>query len=138
MKRYTKISNMSGIGKLKKELDTMLSKKLQYEREYICEVHNRTCRRLGASHILNKQTYPKLRYVESNIIISGWFCSHYYSHQHPDDPRALDHKNAIVRIHGENYREELLKIQVIQPKHNTHYLECLYYYFKQTLKKYGL
>lgn len=123
-------------GKLMSDCDKLLSRIIRYERGGICEVHNRVCKGIGASHILSKASHPKLRYVRKNILLACWFGAHYYHHHDPDDIRAIRYKEAVIRKLGKDYKRDLLILEKIQPKLTTFRLSLLKVAFMEELKTY--
>lgn len=107
---------ISDRGKIVKACDKLLFEILKLERGNICEIHQHECPKIGPMHILNKAKYPRLRWASQNIILAGWFCSHYWTHHDPDDERSKFAKNRIRELRGENYRENLVILDKIQPK----------------------
>ena len=133
MKFYPK-NKLSARGKIYKELDARMFKILKKERGAVCEIHNKACPKLGQMHILSKGAHPRLRYCKENIILAGWFCSHFYTHHNPDDKRSVYTKQRIIEIMGEDYIEQLLKLEVIQPKQTMTFLNILLIVFRQEVE----
>jgi hypothetical protein len=89
-------------------------------------------------HILSKQDEPRLRYYEDNVVCAGWFCSHYYTHQNSDDPRAKFARQRILEIKGaktwDDLTARLRAAKKDMDKHDTLYLEALKVWLKQELE----
>jgi hypothetical protein len=51
-------------------------------------------------HILSKAAAPRLRYDEINVVLAGWFCSHYPTHHSPDEPKAVFARKRICELRG--------------------------------------
>lgn len=122
MKR-SPLKRVSDKQKVIEQIDDLLRTKLKRERGGICEIHNRKCANIGMMHILSKRQYPKLRFNSFNIILAGWFCSHFWTHQDPDNPRAIETKRRIKVLRGEDYKERLLFANKIAPKLTMFYLK---------------
>lgn len=133
MKR-SRLKRSSVRGNLIRRIDAMLSKIVRMKRGNICQVHNRKCHNLGAAHILDKGRYPRSRFVEENIIVAGWFCSHYWKHHNNEHEGAKDFDRAVIRLHGENWKDKLLILDRTQPKHTMTYLKALESAFTLELK----
>ena len=121
MKR-TPLKSRSPKGKLIKDIEDLLRAELKEERGDICEIHNRKCANIGMMHILNKRRYPRVRFYKFNLVLAGWFCSHYYTHQDPDDPRAIYTMKRIAELRGPDYKEKLLIMDKTAPKLTAFYL----------------
>jgi hypothetical protein len=121
-------------GKLLAEADRLFSLVIAKERGPNCEIHGKECDRVGNMHILSKQSNPRLRYCRENIVRAGWFCSHYWTHHNPDDPRAVFAKRRIAEIKGVDYMEVLWKIEQFIGKHDNLYLMAKIAEFKKELK----
>jgi len=125
----TPLKSRSPRGKIIKAIEDLLRVELKQERGDICEIHNRKCAKIGMMHILNKRRYPRIRFNKFNIILAGWFCSHYYTHQDPDDPRAIYTMKRIKELRGSDYKEKLLILDKTAPRltmvYLTNYLAAL-------------
>lgn len=121
------------------EADKLFGLVLKAERGHKCEIHNSpSCDRIGTMHILSKQSNPRLRYCRENVVLAGWFCSHFWCHHNPDDPRAVFATNRIKEIKGADYKENLWKIEQFIGSHDKMYLLCKIDEFKKELKKKGI
>ncbi len=129
--KFYRIKPQSDVGKLKKKMDTLLFRILVLKRDKKCEIHNIECSNLGPMHLLSKQTNPRLRYCEENIIIAGWYCSHYYTHQNSEDERAIYAKKRIEEIRGKDYRTNLLIYERMCPTLSITMLNMMYAGMKQ-------
>lgn len=139
MNCYKRLNKISDSGRLIKELDTLFSQVIAKERGPGCEIHpNKDCDRVGNMHILSKQAHPRLRYCKENVIRAGWFCSHYWTHHNPDDPRAIKVKERIIKLRGERYLEDLYGIEKYTGKHDRLYLLALKQQFKANLQGEGM
>ena|SRR3990167_3583012 len=115
----------SNRGSLISRIDKLIFEILKTDRGFICQIHNKQCGNISPMHILSKRSHPRLRFNRKNIILAGWFCSHFWTHHDPDDERAKFAFKRIEELLGERYKEELLKLEVCQPKHSMFYLKCL-------------
>ena len=139
MAKFRKIKSVSVRGKLMKECDELFSKYIRGKRGNICEIHwSSNCDQIGIMHILSKQDEPRLRYYEDNVVCAGWFCSHYYTHQNSDDPRAEFARQRILEIKGaktwDDLTARLRAAKKDMDKHDTLYLEALKVWLKQELE----
>lgn len=132
--RYS-LKTTSARGKLIKKIDSLFFQILIKDRGRICEVHNKPCPQIGTMHILSKGAHPKLRYCKENVLLAGWFCSHFWTHHNPDDKRAIYAKERIIALRGPAYKDRLLAMEVMEPKHSTTYLSMLYEAFKAEAKE---
>ena len=130
MKKF-KIFKSTMRGKIFKKLDSLMFQSLTKERGHICEIHKRKCPQIGQMHILSKRAHPRLRYCRENILLAGWFCSHYWTHQDTTDERAIYAFERIKQLLGDNYRERLLIIEMGQPKQTITYLKGLLIDFRK-------
>lgn len=117
------------------EADKLFSLVLKAERGPNCEIHGKVCDRVGTMHILSKQSNPRLRYCRENVVLAGWFCSHFWLHHNSGDPRAVFAMNRIKEIKGADYKEVLWKIEQFMGAHDKMYLLCKIAEFKKELKK---
>ena len=122
MKR-TKLKRVSQRQKIIKQIDNLLLVKLKQERGDICEIHNKKCSRIGKMHILSKGKYPRIRFNSFNIILAGWFCSHFWTHHDSEDARAIFTKKRIIELRGKDYKEQLLILDKTSPKLTMCYLK---------------
>lgn len=132
--KYKRINSVSERGKIIKDIDDVLLKILKADRGNICEIHNRGCAGIGKMHILSKGKYPRLRFNRYNIILAGWFCSHYWTHHNSEDPRAQYTKQRIIELRGIDYREQLLTIDRTSPKLSLWYLKTYVAALKREIK----
>lgn len=110
--------------KIIKKCDKLLSQIILLERGSMCEICGKRSN-LGAFHILNKGTYPRIRFNKANILIAGWYCCHHpYHHNYYTARDRIIPK--IKELRGDDYEDELRKLDAIAPKHNTLYLELLH------------
>lgn len=127
------------MGKILVDLDALHSKAMEQSLGMkICQIHQSPlCDKIGVMHILSKAAHPRLRYHSFNTIFAGWFCSHYWTHHDSEDKRAQYAIKRIEEIRGKDYREKLLAIEIMQPRHNSTYLKTLQFAYKQILKGKG-
>jgi len=118
-------------GKIVKELDSLLFQILCKERGKMCELCGRTIG-VGTFHILPKGSHPKLRYAQINCLLACWLPCHQSWHKDYFKAKAIDKK--IRQIVGQDYEEKLIKIEVMQPRHDMTYLKTLLHAFKEILK----
>lgn len=118
-----------------KKLDYLIFKYMKLKKGNICEIHQKTCPNIGPMHILTKQAHPKLRFSEFNIILAGWYCSHYWTHHDQRNPKAIYATKRIEELRGKNYVEQLYIIEKSIPKLSVVYLSCLVEAYKILIKK---
>lgn len=109
--------------KLISRCDKLLLEVLKIERGNKCEIHNKPCAGLGRFHILPVGKYPRLRYSKENVLLAGWFCSHYKWHHSYEDAKEIEKK--IIRMKGENYRDKLLILDAGSKKLSMFQLELI-------------
>ena len=132
--RYLRRIGKSKRSHLIHDCDRLFSRFVRLSRGEKCEVHGRPCPRLGVSHIFNKRRFPRLRYAEENIIVCGWFCSHFYTHHDPGDPRALEYDVAVKQKLGENWKDKLHMLNVVSPPLTTFRLEGIKFGLQSHIK----
>jgi hypothetical protein len=135
LKRHKRLRAHSIRGEIIKECLELIRLRLLRERGDICEIHNRKCANIGMMHILNKRRYPRLRFNSFNILLAGWFCSHFWTHQDPDDSRAIFTMKRIKELRGADYKEKLLVMDKTAPKHTMVFLQTYLLALKKEEKK---
>lgn len=136
MKFYRKKGKpKSDRAKLIKRLDDLTRELLIKQRGRKCEIHpNKNCAQVGVMHILSKQSHPRLRFYEPNIVLAGWFCSHFWTHHNSDDPRAKYTKQRLKEMYGEDYEDKLYLASRLAKQHTIGHLQMLGIYMTQKLK----
>ncbi len=69
---------------------------------------------LGLFHIMPEGRYPRISLHPQNLILANWHPYHYIWHHDPHRKDEVESK--IKKLRGDNYKEELLKINAIAPK----------------------
>jgi len=100
-------------------IERRLREKLLHQRGQRCQVCG-GYKPLTLFHILPKSRYPRLRFVEQNILLVCWNPCHY--NWHNGKPKKVE--RAIQRLRGKDYKERLKAIQM--PKLTKVYLENLW------------
>ena len=91
-----------------------------------CEICGKKTNRLGRFHILRVGQYPKLEFIDLNVLLTGWFCCHFPHHHYGgNDPKVQHIEERIKELRGPKYRDELLLLDKIQPKQSIFYLNTL-------------
>ena len=133
------MSPKSERGRLRADIGALHLKILKLKRGDICEIHNRKCGVIGRMHILPVGRYPRLEFTEINVILTSWFCSHFYTHHDFRDKRAQFTEKRILELRGHKTREDLeteLKIlHKTMPRHDIGYLKLLKIAFQQELNE---
>jgi len=138
LKFYRKKGKKSGRGKLIARLDALTKELLIKERGLHCEIHpDKNCTQVGVMHILSKQSHPRLRFYTPNLVLAGWFCSHFWTHHNSDDPRAKFCQQRLEEIYGKDYKEKLYVANRFSKQHTTGYLKILEIWCKQRLMGMG-
>ena len=123
---YHKRIGRSTRGKKLDAMDKVMSKIIQIKRGRKCEVCGRT-NNLGVSHILPKSIYPRLRYHEFNLILLDWTKCHSNLHHYTDhDPPNRHTIEKIKELRGEDYRDQLLAINRMQPQMTAFRLDLIH------------
>jgi len=118
-----------------KSIDKLLFSIIKKERGGQCEIHNSLlCDSIAPMHILAKGEHPRLRFSRQNIILAGWFCSHYWTHHNADHPKAVYAFQRIRELRGKNYKDELARTEATMPKFNMIYLKTLEMALKKQLE----
>ena len=92
----------------------LLRKILVSERGAKCELSERPANRLGLFHIMPEGRYPRISLHPHNLLLVNWFPYHYLWHHDPHRKDEIESK--IIRLRGENYKEDLLKVNALAPK----------------------
>ena len=124
--------------KLKDKLGELHLRVLKLERNNsdTCEICGRRGVVLGRFHILRTASHLRLEYIDENILLTDWFpCHNAWHSSGANDPRNIQTFNRIIELCGKNYKDKLLLIEKTIDKHSMLYLEALYFYFKERLKK---
>ena len=134
MKR-TRIRNKSEKKKLRDKIGRLHLEILKYERNNFDtdEITGQKVKVLGRFHILPVGQYPRLEFVSENILLTGWFSSHYYWHHDYEKAKIIEKR--IKELRGEDYKERLKIRNAIMPKMTMFYLRSLYAAFKVILKQ---
>ena len=114
-----------------RECDKLISKIIIAKRGRVCQICGGT-EDLGVAHILNKESYERLRYHEKNLVVMGWWCCHIYF----DSDLYVSRKRIIPKIKdllGEDYEEQLKLLNKTAPQINRTRLILLHVSFKQML-----
>lgn len=105
MKR-TKLKKKSVRGNLREKVGALHLRVIKKERNNYstCQICGRDTV-LGRFHILPVGKYPKLEFVDQNIILSCWMPCHYAWHH--DYEKAKEVEKIIKNMLGDDYREKL-------------------------------
>ncbi len=123
----------SSRSKLIKECDKLMFEILKLERKGICQICGRI-QGVGTFHILSKGAYPRLRYIKSNLLLVCFYPCH--KNWHHDFYKARIVEQKIKSLIGENYEEELQRINIGLPKLDVLQLSKIKFALKQELKEY--
>lgn len=107
---------------------TLLRKILIAERGAGCELSGRPANGLGLFHILPEGRYPRISLHPQNLLLVNWHPYHYIWHHDPHRKDEVESK--IKRLRGENYKEELLKVNALAPKLTMTQLNNIYVVLK--------
>ena len=136
MKKRKPIKKVSYRGQIVIEIDALYFKILCLERGLQCEISIRPANGLGTFHILPKGRYPRLRWKRQNVLLVNYMPYHFsWHHDNPSNPTYDLVERRIREIKGEEYREELLKLDAISERHTMTYLKMLRMAFRQELKE---
>lgn len=113
----------------------IMLKILKIERGDSCEL----CGRHGnvhLFHILPISRFPRLQFHKRNLLLTDWHPCHYNWHH------DVEYANNIVKprireLRGENYLEDLMKLDVISPKLSLFYLKTFISVLRLELKSKG-
>jgi len=137
--KYIPLSKRSEKKKLRDAIGKLDFEILKIKRGNKCEIHNKPCANLGRMHILPISKYPRLEFTEINIILAGWYCSHFYFHHNSDNPRAIEAKKRILELRGHTNWEDLLtELKILHetmPRHTKFYLQLLYHAKQRELEE---
>lgn len=113
--------------------DDLMLEILKLERGERCEICGGTYN-LGLFHILPKGIYKRIRYHKMNLLVAGWFCCHYNWHHVFYIARDKIYPR-IVELRGENFEDELRKLDITAPPLSESYLSVLEKALKKELKE---
>ena len=125
MKRYKPIKQRSDKGRLITKIDKLFRETVLSKREHKCEWCGKSPETVFISHILPKGKYPRLRFVEDNVLLLCYYCHMERWHKNPLEAEAF-----IMEKFGKDYRKELLIIEKTQDPHTMFYLYCLHDFLK--------
>lgn len=117
---FHKINRRSAIGKIRTKADKVFRQIQLIKRGSQCEWCEKHTQ-VYVSHILPKGTYPRLRYVELNVLLLCYHCHFYRWHKSPLEA----HKFLEERSQG--LLMELKALHVTMPRHTLFYLKLLYH-----------
>jgi len=112
--------------------EALLREILKIERGDRCQICGRTADNIGLFHILPKGSHSKLRLYKANLLLACWLPCH--STWHHEYKKAKHIEKRIKEICGENYEEELLKLEAMVPKQGLVYLSMIHAGLKQELE----
>jgi len=79
--------------------------------------------------------YPKLEFVDFNVLLTGWFCCHYPHHHFGGNDDKVQHINKrIIELRGEDYKDKLMVKDKCMPKVDMFYLNNMKLYLEEYLK----
>ena len=133
---YRKRIGRSTRGKKLDTMDKLMTKILRLKRGNWCEISGRHANNIGVAHILPKGIYPKMRYHERNLLLMCWFPVHSNLHHYSDfDPPNQRTIERIKELRGEDYRDQLLVINQMQPAMTSMRLDMIHAALKMELKE---
>ena len=124
---YHKRIGRSTRGKKLDAMDKVMLKILRIKRGNWCEISGRHANNIGVSHILPKSLYPRLRFHERNLLLMCWMPVHFNLHHYTDnDPPNKPTIQKIKELRGEDYRDQLLAINRMQPQMTAFRLDLIH------------
>lgn len=137
--KYGRLKKRSDRKKLRDKIGAIHLKILRHERGDRCEI----CQipgNVSRFHIMPIGSYPKLEFVDENILLVHWMnnCQAHFLHHHAgsDDPRNIRTLRRIKELRGEDYRERLSEMNKFIGTHNELYLLAKLDEFRNRLGKY--
>lgn len=132
--KQKKIKNKSSRKILRDEIGKLHLAYLIKKRGNRCQLSGRPANGLGRFHILPVGSNPRLEFADENVLLANWLPYHYlWHHDFVKAQRTVE--PLIVKLKGKNYREDLLKIEVIKPRHSEFYLQNLKFWFTHERSK---
>lgn len=124
---YYKIKSHSAKGKLRKQIGALHLKILKLRRGNQCEICGKTAPNIGRFHILRTGRYPRLEFVDENVLLSCWYPCHFaWHHYGANDERNARTLETICKLRGyakwKALEIDFLIRNEIMPKHTAHYL----------------
>lgn len=117
------------------ECRSIMLKMLKMERGSACEI----CGRVGnvhLFHILPVGRFPRLQFHTRNLLLTDWHPCHYNWHHDIEYGRSIIEPK-IKELRGENYQEDLMKLDIISPKISLFYLKTFIEALRLELKSKG-
>ncbi len=115
MKPRKPIKKRSAKGRQLDRMDALQSQILRRKRGKKCEICGRPAR--CVFHILEKGTYPRIRYFEWNLLWTCWdYCHDPWHHYGPRHPKTRWIENEVIRLRGDNYDSDLKIQDAIHPR----------------------
>lgn len=133
MKR-TSIKKKSAKQELRDEIGILHRKYLKHNRNNfnLCEICGKPGQ-LGRFHILSVGAHPKLEFVDFNVLLTHWYPCH--SEWHHSYSKGKEIEKRIIELRGKDYKQKLLALEKMQPKHTMFHLSNLYHWFRHELIK---
>ena len=118
--RHIPINKRSDAGKLKQAIDKLFRQILLIERPHKCEWCKKETQ-VYVCHVLPKGRYPRLRYVELNVLLLCYYCHMIRWHKNPLEA------NAFMESRASGSLEELKMLDKTMQRHDTSYLQLLHH-----------
>ena len=123
---------------LRDEAGNLQLKILKLKRGDKCEFCGQPGQNIGRFHIMRTAKYPRLEFVEENILLSHYLekCQSHYRWHHfgANAPECAVIENKIKELRGEDYITSLLAIERFMGRHDTLYLMARISELKAELK----
>jgi len=96
--------------------------------EHICDICRHYRPFLSRFHILPIGQYPKMEFVDENVLLTDWLPCHYKWHHEYEQAKAIEAR--IMELRGLHYKEKLIARNAMQPKQTEMILSCKLHWYK--------
>lgn len=140
MHKNSRIRKKSDKKILRDKIGAVHNEILKIKRGDRCELCGRQANNVGRFHILRVGIFPRLEFVELNILRSCWMPCHYtWHHNGPMDSRNQKILQRILKLRKHDTWEKLLLelkiLHATMPRHDPTYLKLLYHALQIELER---
>lgn len=96
--------------------------------EHICDICKKYRPFLSRFHILPVGQYPKMEFVDENVLLTDWLPCHHAWHQTYEQAKRIEER--IMELRGLHYKEKLQAMNAMQPKQTEMILSCKLHWYK--------
>ena len=103
----------------------LLLKILKIERGDWCEICGKRSNNIGLFHILPIGRFPRIQLYKQNLLLACWFNCHFSWHRDQMSAKVLIEPR-IKKLRGEDYMNDLIKLDVTAEKLSLVRLKVIY------------